>query len=62
MDATDDGRMYRTARQILDGDFLWLEEGIVGLQENLSLPDFADAGPATAAPRESSSAPEGVGA
>jgi hypothetical protein len=62
MDANDDGRMYRTARQILDGDFLWLEEGIVGLQENLSLPDFADAGPATAAPRESSSAPEGVGA
>jgi len=62
MDDNDDARMYRTARQILDGDFLWLEDGIVGLQENLSLPDLPDVGPAAAVPRESSSAPEGVGA
>jgi len=62
MDANDDVRMYRTARQILDGDLLWLEEGIVGLQENLSLPDFPGVAPAPSAPREPSSTPEGVGA
>jgi len=40
LDSNDDGRMYETARAVLDGDFLWMEDGIVGLQENLSLPDF----------------------
>jgi hypothetical protein len=30
--------MYRTARKILDGEFAWLEEGIVGLQD-IGLPD-----------------------
>ncbi len=40
MDSNDDRRMYDTARAVLDGEFLWMEDGIVGLQEGLSLPDF----------------------
>ncbi|MFO7589260.1 MAG: acyl-CoA dehydrogenase family protein [Gemmatimonadota bacterium] len=62
MDSNDDVRMYRTARQILDGGYLWLEEGIVGLQENLSLPDFDGVGTRSDGPRERRSEPEGVSA
>ena len=40
LDSNDDRRMYETARSVLDGNYLWMEDGIVGLQENLSLPDF----------------------
>ena len=40
LDSNDDRRMNETARSVLDGDYLWMEDGIVGLQENLSLPDF----------------------
>jgi len=40
LDSNDDGRIYDTARAVLDGEHLWMEEGIVGLQEGLSLPDF----------------------
>jgi hypothetical protein len=49
LDHNDDGQIYQTAREVLAGEDLWMEEGIVGLQENLSLPDFdgiAAAGPA----------------
>ena len=38
MRSNDDVAMYRTARKILDGEFAWLEEGIVGLQD-IGLPD-----------------------
>jgi hypothetical protein len=38
MRSNDDVAMYRTARKILDGEFTWLEEGIVGLQD-IGLPD-----------------------
>jgi len=38
MRSNDDVAMYRTARHVLDGNFEWLEEGIVGLQE-IGLPD-----------------------
>ena len=62
MDANDDARLYRTAREILDGDFLWLEEGIVGLQENLAVPDLPGVGPADGSRSAPRSAPEGVGA
>jgi len=31
--SNDDVAMYREARRVLDGDFEWMEEGIVGLQE-----------------------------
>ncbi len=61
MDANDDVRMYGTARKILNGDFLWLEEGTVGLQENLSLPDFPGVRPASDPAPETASAPGGVG-
>ncbi len=44
LDNNDDGRMYQTARSVLDGEYLWMEDGIVGLQENLSLPDFYGVG------------------
>ncbi|MCL7977913.1 MAG: acyl-CoA dehydrogenase family protein [marine benthic group bacterium] len=40
LDHNDDGRLYETAREVLAGEYLWMEEGIVGLQENLSMPDF----------------------
>jgi hypothetical protein len=33
MRSNDDVRMYGLARRILDGDFAWMEDGIVGLQE-----------------------------
>ncbi len=33
MSVNDDALLYRTAREVLDGDHMWLEEGIVGLQE-----------------------------
>ncbi len=33
MSSNDDALLYRTAREVLDGDHMWLEEGIVGLQE-----------------------------
>ncbi len=36
--SNDDRRLYATARKVLDGGHLWLEEGIVGLQENLTVP------------------------
>ncbi len=32
MATNDDVLLYRTAREVLDGDHKWLEEGIVGLQ------------------------------
>jgi len=44
LDSNDDRRMYETARAVLDGEFLWMEDGIVGLQENLGLPDFDEIG------------------
>ncbi|MEJ2482529.1 MAG: acyl-CoA dehydrogenase family protein [Gemmatimonadota bacterium] len=40
LDHNDDGRIYDTAREVLNGEHVWMEEGIVGLQENLSIPDF----------------------
>jgi hypothetical protein len=40
LDSNDDVRSYDTARAVLDGEYLWMEEGIVGLQESMSLPDF----------------------
>ncbi|MCL7971625.1 MAG: acyl-CoA dehydrogenase, partial [marine benthic group bacterium] len=40
MRSNDDTAVYRTAREILDGKFEWLEEGIVGLQE-IGLPEDA---------------------
>jgi hypothetical protein len=40
LDHNDDRRIYETAREVLDGKHLWMEDGIVGLQENLSMPDF----------------------
>ena len=40
LDSNDDGRIYETATAVLDGEHLWMEDGIVGLQEDLSLPDF----------------------
>jgi hypothetical protein len=33
MRSNDDVHMYRTARKVLDGGHVWLEEGAVGLQE-----------------------------
>ena len=55
MKSNDDVAMYRTARHVLDGNFKWLEEGIVGLQE-IGLPDWTE-------PLESASSeePAGVG-
>jgi alkylation response protein AidB-like acyl-CoA dehydrogenase len=47
LDSNDDARIYETARSVLNGDQLWLEEGIVGLQNNLSLPDFDGIGEGT---------------
>jgi alkylation response protein AidB-like acyl-CoA dehydrogenase len=41
--SNDDVLMYRTARQVLDGGFEWLEDGIVGLQE-IGRPDPAAGG------------------
>jgi len=41
MRSNDDVAMYRTARHVLDGNFEWLEEGIVGLQE-IGLPDLTE--------------------
>ncbi|MCK5482706.1 MAG: acyl-CoA dehydrogenase, partial [Gemmatimonadetes bacterium] len=38
MKSNDDDPMYRVARQVLDGNFEWLEEGIVGLQD-IGLPE-----------------------
>lgn len=38
MRSNEDELMYRTARRVLDGDFGWLEDGIVGLQD-LKLPE-----------------------
>ncbi|MDT8368757.1 MAG: acyl-CoA dehydrogenase family protein [Longimicrobiales bacterium] len=35
----DDSRTYATARAMLDGDFAWLEEGVVGLAETYGQPD-----------------------
>jgi alkylation response protein AidB-like acyl-CoA dehydrogenase len=40
MRSNDDTAVYLTAREILDGKFEWLEEGIVGLQE-IGLPEDA---------------------
>ncbi|MEJ2049420.1 MAG: hypothetical protein P8Y60_06185, partial [Calditrichota bacterium] len=31
--SNDDERKYKLARQVLDGQFRWLEEGSVGLKE-----------------------------
>ncbi len=47
LDSNDDGRMNNLAHSVLDGEFLWMEEGIVGLQENLSVPDFDGIGTPT---------------
>jgi hypothetical protein len=41
MKSNDDVAMYRTARHVLDGNFEWLEAGIVGLQE-IGLPDWTE--------------------
>ncbi|MBT8478268.1 MAG: acyl-CoA dehydrogenase, partial [Gemmatimonadetes bacterium] len=38
MRSNDDDAMYQVARRVLDGDFEWLEEGIVGLQD-IDLPE-----------------------
>ncbi len=38
MRSNDDDAMYRIAMQVLDGEFEWLEDGIVGLQE-IGLPE-----------------------
>ena len=38
MRSNDDDAMYRIAMQVLDGEFEWLEDGIVGLQE-MGLPE-----------------------
>jgi len=45
LDSNDDVRSYDMARAVLDGEYLWMEEGIVGLQENLSLPDYVGSTP-----------------
>jgi len=56
MRSNDDVAMYRTARKILDGEFAWLEEGIVGLQD-IGLPDSEP----VADGAETSLEPESVG-
>jgi hypothetical protein len=55
MKSNDDEAMYRTARRVLDGEFEWMEEGIVGLQR-ASLPGGAAVGTT-----ESTGEPAGVG-
>jgi len=49
LDSNDDVRIYGNARAVLDGEYQWMEEGIVGLQEDLSLPDFDGIGGRVAA-------------
>jgi alkylation response protein AidB-like acyl-CoA dehydrogenase len=43
MKSNDDEALYGTARRILDGEFEWLEDGIVGLQE-VRVPEAPDGG------------------
>jgi hypothetical protein len=50
LDSNDDVRSYDAARAVLNGEYLWMEEGIVGLQENMSLPDFDGIRTAAAGP------------
>ncbi len=40
----DDDLKYRTAQKVLEGNYLWMEQGIVGLQESLAAMEkqFAD--------------------
>lgn len=61
LDSNDDVRSYDMARAVLDGEYLWMEEGIVGLQENLSLPDYVGSTtPASGEIRDTSSATERI--
>jgi hypothetical protein len=52
LDSNDDVAVYRTARRVLDGEYLWLEDGIVGIQENLSWPELDGIGPPPGSTRE----------
>ena len=47
LDSNEDVQSYETALSVLDGEYLWMEEGIVGLQENLSIPEFDGIGTPT---------------
>ncbi|MDT8436508.1 MAG: acyl-CoA dehydrogenase family protein [Gemmatimonadota bacterium] len=46
LDHNDDVLAYHTAREVLDGRHLWMEEGLVGLQEMLAPHDFDEVTPA----------------